>query len=58
MGGVELPVRELVDPLRDPGDADVLLHEVVVGSEVGVAERPVLAVTVVGRRLKSRSESR
>jgi hypothetical protein len=41
---MEAAIGELVHSLRDARDADVVLDEVVVLLEVGVAERPVLAV--------------
>jgi hypothetical protein len=49
---MEAAVGELVHSLRDARDADVVLDEVVVLLEVRVAERPVLAVPVVGRGLE------
>ena len=49
---LEAAVGQLVDAFSLPADPDVLLDEVVVGREVRVGERPVLAVAVVGRGLE------
>ena len=43
---LELAVGQLRHVLRHAGDADVVLDEVVVRSEVRVVDRPVLAVAV------------
>jgi len=45
-GRVKLAVRQFVHALGHSGDAHVLFHQVVVGREVRVAERPILAVAV------------
>src|SRR6266581_4405888 len=46
--GMELAVGQLVDALWHPGDADVVLDQLVVGDEVLVGEGPVLAEAVEG----------
>ena len=45
-GGMKLAVGQFRDVLRLAGDADVVLDQLVVGDQILVAERPVLAVPV------------
>ena len=49
---MELAIRQFVDPFRHTRDPDVLLHHVVIGSNVFVTQRPVLSVSIVRRGLE------
>ena len=51
-GGMELAVGQLRHVFGLAGDADVVLDQLVVGHQVLVAERPVLAVAVEGLALQ------
>ena len=50
--GMELAVGQFRDVFRLAGDADVVLDQLVVGDQILVAERPVLAVPVKGLALQ------
>ena len=51
-GPLEDRVGQVGQVLLHPGDAEVEVHLVVVGGHVGVGDRPVLAVAVVGLALE------
>ncbi len=46
-GRLELAVGKVFQPFRHAGDANVFLHQIVIGSEIAVSERPIFAVTVL-----------
>ena len=50
--GKELAVGQMCQPLSLPANPDVPFHEIVIGGEVLVADRPVVAVAVKGSGLQ------